>query len=357
MVIVMERIKILVEMKHGLGDCICDLPMLRLLRDNFPDAFIGLIVNNKVNEDLIRMSGIKVDEFYYLSIKNNSFLTSLKIIIKLRLKKFDYGILATMTPKLKGKFFFTLLGIKNKIGEQFEGRNFFDLDDKMHFVKRNIRLIEPMCKKSLASVEPYISVDREFFNKMSQSLNNDKPIIGICIGNGDTSLYKGSLVYTRGWGINNIRSLIIDIKREGNYNIFLFGGIQEEKLLEHLKDILKDNNIYNFVGKTNIIQSATLAKLCKLVVGVDTGMQHVADAVGTKTLSIFGPTNYRTHGAYSNRAEFIECKPKLLCQYCFTNKNYYECQNRRCLYMIGVDDVFNKILEIMEESTDERIDN
>lgn len=349
--------KILVEMKHGLGDCICDLPMLKLLRDNFPDAFIGLIVNNKVNEDLIRMSGIKVDEFYYLSIKNNTFVASLKLLIKLRLKNFDYGILATMTPKIKGKLFFSMLGIKHRIGEQYEGRNFFDLDDDMHFVDRNIRLIEPFCKKHLSSIDPYIRVDQKYLREKFQSLNNDKPIIGICIGNGDTSPYKGSLVYTRGWGIANIKQLIIAIKSNANFNIFLFGGKQEEKLLKYLEDILEDNYIYSFVGKTNIVQSATLAKMCRLVVGVDTGMQHIADAVGTKTLSIFGPTNYRTHGAYSKRAEFIECQPKLQCQYCFTNEKYYACKDRRCLAIISVEDVFDRILKIMEEATDEKVDN
>lgn len=43
----MKRLKILVEMKHGLGDCVCMLPAIRAVRYKFPDAYIALLVNGK----------------------------------------------------------------------------------------------------------------------------------------------------------------------------------------------------------------------------------------------------------------------------------------------------------------------
>ena len=77
----------------------------------------------------------------------------------------------------------------------------------------------------------------------------------------------------------------------------------------------------------------------------DTGMQHIAAATGTKTLSIHGPTNPLTRGAYSKDAEFIESKCD--CKYCYgTKKNLY-CDNRKCLNMIKVDDVVEQVIKII----------
>lgn len=132
-----------------------------------------------------------------------------------------------------------------------------------------------------------------------------------------------------------------------NLKIVLFGGKDEEKNLDILKDILCDKNIYNYVNKTTIIESAFLAEQCDLVIGVDTGMQHIAYAVGTKTLSVFGPTNPKTHGAYSKKANFIEVDCD--CKYCYGTDKYLSCDDRKCLKNISNDDVISKIKIILKD--------
>ena len=91
------------------------------------------------------------------------------------------------------------------------------------------------------------------------------------------------------------------------------------------------------VNKTNLQESMALVTLCDVAVGVDTGMMHIADALGVKTVSIFGPTNPKTHGAYSDQASFVEAD--LPCKYCYGTKNYVECKDRECLKCINVMDV------------------
>ena len=229
-----EKLKILVEMKHGLGDCICAIPMLKVLRNNYPDSYIALVVNNHVNEELFRLSDIKINKFYYLSLKNRTLKDTIKLIFELRNEKFDYGILATMTPKLKGKIFLSLLGIKNKIGEQYKNLSFFDLDDKKHFVERNLDLLKDICDLPMSKIYPKIYEDKDFCNTIKvkyEIILKKQKIIGICVGNGDISLYKGKKYFTRGWGIRNIKKLI-ELLLHYEYTVFLFGGIQEKVLLE-----------------------------------------------------------------------------------------------------------------------------
>ena len=135
--------------------------------------------------------------------------------------------------------------------------------------------------------------------------------------------------------------IITEILIKKNNKVILFGGKDELKYLEIFGNVLDDNNILNFVGKTTITESAVLAEQCDLVIGVDTGMQHVADAVGTKTLSIFGPTNPKTHGAYSENAKFVEIEQS--CKYCYGTDKYLSCSDRKCLSNININTVLDKI--------------
>ena len=337
-------LKILIEMKHGLGDCIHVLPMLEILRTKYHNAYIAMIVNSEINKELIELSGIKVDKFYFLSIKNRPLLETLKLILELRRECFDYGILATMTPKQKGKIFFNLLNIKNKLGEQFNGIDFFDLDNSIHFVDRNIDIIRNLCPYEKNNIIPKLNVSSNIVDSYRKIFRKKNVIVGICIGNGDASLYKGKRVYTRGWGIENIRKLILSLI-DYDIEVVLFGGKQEKNLLISLTDVLLSSKVFNFVGETSITESVALAKLCTVVVGCDTGMQHIAAAAGVATISLFGPTNFRTHGAYASNAYFIEVEQRLECQYCFTTKHYLECENRKCMSGIKVDKVLSEIIK------------
>ena len=77
----------------------------------------------------------------------------------------------------------------------------------------------------------------------------------------------------------------------------------------------------------------------------DTGMQHIADAVKTKTVSLFGPTNPLTHGAYSDKAVFIEADCKCEYKYCYGTNMYWQCKDRKCLNDISAEHVINKMLQ------------
>ncbi|WP_143747169.1 glycosyltransferase family 9 protein [Megasphaera sp. An286] len=43
-----QRIKILVELMHGIGDTVCAIPMLKILRGNYPDAEIVVLTKSAV---------------------------------------------------------------------------------------------------------------------------------------------------------------------------------------------------------------------------------------------------------------------------------------------------------------------
>jgi heptosyltransferase-2 len=92
------------------------------------------------------------------------------------------------------------------------------------------------------------------------------------------------------------------LTRDG-HRICLLGGKEEEGFAEELIAGMTDRPV-NLVGKTGIRDSlGTLANL-NLMIGSDTGLMHMAAAVGCPSITVFGPTprakwghQYRPHQA------------------------------------------------------------
>ena len=335
--------KILVEMKHGLGDCVCMLPALKAIRQKNPEAYIALLVNGKANEEIFRHSNIKINKYYYFSLKNRSKVYTIKTLFQLLKERFNVGILATMTPKEKGKALFKLLGIKRTFGEQYLGLDFLTLESTKHFVDRNLDMISSFVGKT-DDRQPHLYPSDEDSIRLKDRFSQLKGRkIAVNIGGADKNYYKGQYVYTRNWKKENMVDLVKKLSSLDNCSIFLLGGKLEEGLLSDYQDLLKKDNVYNFVNQTSIGETIYILSQCDCSVGVDTGMQHVADALGKKTISIFGPTNPKTHGAYSSKAVFVQASPRVSCQYCFGKDIYYECPDRKCLNQITSEHVFDVV--------------
>lgn len=335
--------KILIDSKHGLGDCVQIIPMLQIIKQNYPDCYLVVIVSGKVSEELLNMAPVKIDKFYYLSMQGMTIKKFLKLILQIRKEHFDYFILSPITTKWKAKIFALLTGAKNKIGEQYQKIDTYTRDNSIHMVDRNIALLKGIC--DIPNKKIYPTLNTPDLNIKIKREKNEK-IIGVCIGGGTASEFNGKKIYPRAWSTEKIKK-VIEYLRSKNLQVVLFGGKDEEKDLEIIKDVLYDSKVCNYVNKTIITESAFLAKHCDLVVGVDTGMQHIADAVGTKTISIFGPTNPKTHGAYSEKTEFLEVTCD--CKYCYGTDKYLSCDDRKCLKNISVDDVIHRIKIISKD--------
>ena len=334
--------KFLIDSKHGLGDCVQIIPMLEIIKENYPDSYLAVIVNNKASKELLQLSPVKIDKFYYLDMSKMTMRKFLTLILDLRHQSFDYFILSPITTKWKAKCFAMLTGAKKAIGEQYRQLNLCVLEHKLHMVERNLNLLSEICRRPQCELKPRLQLETTY-NNLNINTKVNK-VIGVCIGGGTALFINNKKVYPKKWSISKMKTIIeAFLKRE--YAVVLLGGKDEIYELQYLKEILEDPNIYNYVGKTSIKESARLVQQCDLLVGVDTGMQHIAAAVGTRTLSIFGPTNPKVFGSYSNEASFIEFACD--CKYCHGTDMYLLCKERKCLHSITSDMVLSKVFELL----------
>lgn len=330
--------KILVDAKQGLGDCVQLIPMLEIIKENYPDCYLAALVRNEASASILRMSPVKIDRFYYFSSTIDTKLGLLKLVCQLRREKFDYFILSPITTGWKAKLFAFLTGTKYCLGEQYKNYDLYKRDNAVHMVVRNVECIREFCK--IPKLVPTPRLLPPLFTKYDDIFNTGNTIIGICISKATPLFVKSRKVYPRAWETRKWGEIIEKLLQK-NYRVILFGGQEDLSEVEALGVDLNNKQIVNLVAKTTLAELTYIVSKCSCVAGVDTGTQHIADAVGTRTISLFGPTNPKTHGAFGKKAEFVECDEKLECKYCFGKSYYSKCNIRKCMFNISVNKFLN----------------
>lgn len=351
--------KILIEVMHGMGDVVCALPMIKEVRTRYPDSELTVLVNRKATVDIIKCADVKVEHCFCIDI-HADIIKALRQCLYLRNKKFDLAIACVNTSVKKSKFMMGIIGAGRTIGTQYKyGKSFNDLEDKYHFVDAHLMALDELGIHKHGFM-PGLTAQENDLESISKVIKKKKKDIlaGICIGRADVS-YRNKKkrkdpVYTRGWGDIELhkKNMEITIRRclKEGWKVVLLGG-QAEKEIKKLfsPDIIENDMVFDFVGNATVAEAIAIVSLCDLVLGVDTGMQHIADAAGTPTVSIFGPTNPKTHGAYSDKAMFAEIQEP--CRYCYGSSKYEQCSDRKCLAKISPHQVFALLKKSVEKYT------
>jgi ADP-heptose:LPS heptosyltransferase len=96
-------------------------------------------------------------------------------------------------------------------------------------------------------------------------------------------------------------------------------------------------HVRSFVGSLTLRETAELLASAGIVVANDSGLGHMAAAVGTPTILLFGPTPHLTLGALAPNVTTV--RAGLPCEPCwFSAARFHACDARvDCLRAIGVD--------------------
>jgi ADP-heptose:LPS heptosyltransferase len=107
---------------------------------------------------------------------------------------------------------------------------------------------------------------------------------------------------------------------------------------------------FNLQGKTSLMESAVLAQNAFRVIGNDTGIPHLAEAVGTPALFILGPTGEQ-FGFYPHLPLSRALFKNLWCRPCTTNgKGHCIRSERFCLTGISVEQVKSEIDLLLKDN-------
>jgi ADP-heptose:LPS heptosyltransferase len=72
--------------------------------------------------------------------------------------------------------------------------------------------------------------------------------------------------------------------------VAVFAAAHERKQASPLLTAIPPDRVIDLVGRTDLLTAAAALRRCSLFIGNDTGLMHIAAAVGTPTLGLFGPS-------------------------------------------------------------------
>lgn len=144
------------------------------------------------------------------------------------------------------------------------------------------------------------------------------------------------------WPMENYSTLAENLLRRYDCRIALFGSSNDSSL--NPGDTSFPDGVIDLCGKLTLTEAAYFLKRCVCLVSNDTGIAHVAAAVGTPVVSIFGSTSPEWTSPIGNQNlvvyEKVDCSP------CFDKVCRFG--HYRCLQNVGADVVLDAVEEVLK---------
>jgi 3-deoxy-D-manno-octulosonic-acid transferase/heptosyltransferase-1 len=371
----LETVNILLVKLSAIGDVIHTLPALAALRRCYPDADITWVVEEAAADllsghpDLNRIL-VSRRKTWMKDLRRGRILAPLREMHAFlrELRGRHYDLVIDFHGLLKSAVIVLFSGGKRKLGYDSlqEGSGLFyneKIPEKMgkHAVDRYLDFVsylsgggrndgETACPA--AAPEFTLIIGKEERRRVAFLLQGQAEILNIADKGGEGAQSggrgksKGRFVAvnpvafweTKLWEDKKFADLCDRIRRELGIGVILTGD--EDGPLDRVRALMKTEAV-NLGGKTTLRELAFLYSEAALVITTDTGPMHLAAAVGTPVVALFGPTDPARTGPYGPGHRII--RSGLDCMPCFRK----QCETKSCMKEIAVEEVFAATKEML----------
>ena len=336
--------RILVIKIGALGDIILAIPSLRMIRKKYPKGFIAVLVDSTLTACLAQCPYIDEIIPFKRKDKTNRIQQMRIIVKKLRQYSFDVSVDFQNTMKTHGMAF--LAGIPSRYGYRrgmcgtLLTHGVGSFRDPLPPVQHQFRILSLLGISELderlelwPQEEDYQYIDT-IFN--STWVSPDQKKVGLVL----SASWRWQ---TKKWPIDYFVSLSEKLIRDLGCVIILIGDEQCREERDQLRARIK-SQIVDMIGRTTIMQLAALMSRINCVVSSDTAPLHVASAMNTKIVSLFGPTDPRRHMPPGAHHKVL--RRNLACSPCYEER----CpeHHHRCMKEISVDEVYGAVKTQLE---------
>ena len=184
----------------------------------------------------------------------------------------------------------------------------------------------------------------------SLGIGTGEGILGIVPGGGAS---WGANARFKQWAPDRFARIGNQLAERHGLRPLLLGDAEEAPLLKEVSGRMNGRPV-TLAPAPSLHLLAGILQRCRLVVGNDSGPMHLACAVGTRTLSIFGPVDASVYGPYPRTEEerFHRVALRgLACRPCYQNFRFPPCPwDRACLSGLSTDTVFQEADELLRLS-------
>jgi len=337
----MEMHKVLFFKPGAIGDLLHTLPALKALRKKFPAAQVTIVVSPGL-ESLLQGMPIAdhVRVFDRAKLKRH-----LKEFIEfaMRLRAERYDLFIDMQPSLRSMALRWLSGARHILIYRKQKRSKAG-ERRLHAAENFLETLRPLGIESpVDGIE--LQVASDVFEKIDRFLKernivDDRPLIAL-------NCSVGAARPARNWFPERFASLADRLIGELNAQVIFVGGNEDRELVQRVLSDMRSKAI-SAAGDLSIAETAALLARCRCLVSADTGPLHLATAVQTPVVGLFGSTDPRRTGPIGRGHQVIiksiDCVP---CE-----EKQCPLGTRACMADITVDEVFNDVGKVLGKSTE-----
>lgn len=338
--------KILIIRTAYIGDVIMTLPILKPLRIKFPEARISFITSEKAKAVLF--NNPYVDEiitfspFWFYSSSKREYIDFIRNLMK---RHFDMVIEARGDIR---ELLFIVFPLKARFKVSYDvggGGYFLTHVVPYKMLKHKVEYHLDIVRYLGCSVEDiewgiYLKRDEEvrvdeLFAKAG--INNDMPL---------TVIHPGARKRLKCWSPEGYAALADALIDRHNISLVFTGSPDEVELVQKVLEMMK-HSAAMLAGNITLREMAGILKRCNLFICNDSAPLHIASAMKTPTVAIFGPSKSIETGPYGNIHRVVE--KDFPCRYtCDEDVCNYTVHNE-CMKTITPDDVYEAANYILKQ--------
>jgi len=341
--------RVLIAQPYGIGDALFTTPLLRALRTLPSVERVDLLLGSRTeavfrnNPHVDRI--FSIDKGKWHSIGKLSALKELLALCRSLEGPYDLLIDCSLQREygFYGKF---LLGIPRRIGFSYKNRGIFltravplpNGFDGAHVTDFYCDLGKLL---GLEIEERHL----EFYLTEEERAEGREilvPYLAVAPGGGES---WGKDAHFKRWPVPSFVEMISLLKERVDFEKVVVLGSQAEQVLGD--EIVQGSQVpaVNFCGKLSLGATASLLERANLFLANDGGLVHLAHALHTPLISLYGPVDPRVYGPYpaSSRAVSV-VKESLPCQPCYFRFRYNSlCPDRECLTALNPREVIETL--------------
>ena len=318
-------------------------PILTDLRRAYPKARITAMCRSPICE--ILKGDPEIDELFCFSKARGFGRRNEKRNIVEKIKKGQYDLGVLLTHSFSSAWWFWLGHVKYRLGYESNGRKLFLTNSlpfpatiqKQHLVTTYKSLLKPLgIPLSQTAPRLFLSAHeladaRALLTKLGVPENTT--IVGINPG----ATYGSA----KCWLPERFREVTERLLQDKELYIVYFGDQASASLVNEICQGLPAR-VINLAGHTTLRELATMISICDVLLTNDSGPMHIADALGTPLVALFGSTSDVITGPYHQQGvihKHVECSPcyQRVCPIDF-----------RCMKRIESDEVYRAVRNIID---------
>jgi|RhiMetdeSRZDD1v2_1073273.scaffolds.fasta_scaffold83226_3 heptosyltransferase I len=325
---------ILIIKPSSLGDIVNGLPVLAALKRHWPDAGVDWVVKREWSELLTGHPMVGRVIFFPRTVAEG-------LAAWRQRRSHSYDMVIDLQGLLRSGLYAAMTGCRVRVGfcDGREGSSWFYTHrikvakNAVHAVDRCLDLVRQL-GVTLGPPAQFPLPDGRAEQNWLEDLWRRYQILEketVCV------IHPAARWATKRWPVSRFAQLADELVARERFRVVIVGNTPPIGQFEEITHLMKHPAI-NLVGKTSLLQLAALLRRSDLLVTNDSGPMHLAAAVGTPVVAIFGPTDPRRVGPYGTG--HVVLRKDVDCSRCTRRACV---RDGACLKAIDVDEVHEAV--------------